>query len=173
LINIASVSRSHEEVLMKTRAFVLAIALLSAASGASAYDYKAGNLEIDRPWSRATPKGAKTAAGYLKITNSGSAPDRLVSATFAQSRGAEIHEMAVERGVMRMRELKGGVEIAPGASVELKPGATHIMFTDLSRPLAKGERVKGTLVFEKAGPVDVEYSVEAIGSTPMSGHAGH
>src|SRR5262245_37003565 len=78
LINIASVSRSHEEVLMKTRALVLAIALLSAASGASAYDYKAGNLEIDRPWSRATPKGAKTAAGYLKITNSGSAPDRLV-----------------------------------------------------------------------------------------------
>ena|SRR5215813_10801251 len=156
---------------MKTRAFVLAIALLSAASGASAYDYKAGNLEIDRPWSRATPKGAKTAAGYVKITNSGSAPDRLISATFAQSRGAEIHEMAVERGVMKMRELKGGLDAGPRG--DLEPGATHIMFTELSRPLAKGERVKGTLVFEKAGPVDVEYSVEAIGSTPMSGHAGH
>jgi len=157
---------------MNTRALVFAIALLATAPSASAQDFKVGSLQIDRPWSRATPKGAKIAAGYAKITNTGSAPDRLVGGSFAQSRGVEIHEMAVERGVMKMRELKEGVELKPGGSVELKPGGMHLMFTNLARPLVKGERIKGTLVFEKAGPVDVEYTVEAIGGAP-SGHAGH
>jgi len=157
---------------MNTRALVLAIALLASASGAGAHDFKVGSIEIDHPWSRATPKGAKIAAGYVKITNTGSAPDRLVGGSFGQSRGVEIHEMAVERGVMKMRELKEGVELKPGASVELKPSGMHLMFTNLARPLVKGERVKGTLVFEKAGPVDVEYTVEAIGGAP-AGHAGH
>ena len=158
---------------MNTRTLVLGLAFLLVAPGAGAYDYKVGNVEIDRPWSRATPKGAKVAGGYLKMTNRGSAPDRLIGGTFAQSRAIEIHEMSVERGVMKMRELKGGLEINPGATVELKPGALHLMFTDLARPLAKGERVKGTLVFEKAGTVEVEYAVEAIGGTPAGGHAGH
>ena len=116
---------------MSTRAFVVAVALLAAASAADAYDYKVGNLEIDRPWSRATPKGAKIAGGYVKITNTGSAPDRLVGGTFGPSRAVEIHEMSVDRGVMKMRELKGGLDIAPGATVELKPGGLHLMFTDL------------------------------------------
>jgi periplasmic copper chaperone A len=155
------------------RALVVGIALLSVAPDASAFDYKIGNIEIDRPWSRATPKGAKVASGYLRITNRGSAPDRLIGGTFAQSRAVEVHEMSVERGVMKMRELKGGLEINPGATVELKPGALHFMFTDLARALAKGERIKGTLVFEKAGSVDVEYAVEAIGATPTGGHTGH
>lgn len=157
---------------MMTRSLALAIALVLGAGGASAYDYKVGNLEIDRPWSRATPKGAKVASGYLKITNGGSTPDRLVGGTFASSRAVELHEMSVERGVMKMRELKEGLEIKPGATVELKPGSYHLMFTDLSRALAKGERVKGTLMFEQAGTVEVEYTVEAIGATPKQ-HGGH
>jgi copper(I)-binding protein len=108
---------------MMTRSLALAIALVLGAGGASAHDYKVGNLEIDRPWSRATPKGAKVASGYVKITNSGSTPDRLIGGTFAPSRVVELHEMSVERGVMKMRELKGGLEIKPGATVELKPGS--------------------------------------------------
>ena len=93
----------------------------------------------------------------------------------ASSGGVEIHEMSIERGVMRMRELKGGLEIQPGATVELKPNSNHLMFTNLRRPLAKGEHIKGTLVFEKAGTVEVEYAVEGIGTTPrqQGGHAGH
>jgi copper(I)-binding protein len=159
---------------MNTRVLLVGIALLAAAPTAEAYDYKVGSLEIDRPWSRATPKGAKVAGGYVKITNTGSAPDRLVGGTFGQARAVEIHEMSVDRGVMKMRELKGGLDIAPGTTVELKPGALHLMFTDLARPLAKGERIKGTLAFEKAGTVEVEYAVEAIGGPPSSGgHAGH
>jgi copper(I)-binding protein len=115
------------------------------------------------------------ASGYLRIRNTGSTPDRLTGGTLAPAGGVEIHEMSVDRGVMRMRELKGGLEIKPGATVELQPSTIHLMFTDLKRPLAKGEHVKGTLVFEKAGAVEIEYAVAAIGaSRPQAGgHAGH
>lgn len=154
---------------------LLAVALLLGANGAWAADYKVGSIEIDAPWSRATPKGAKVAGGYLRIRNTGSTPDRLTGGTFVPAGGVEIHEMSMDRGVMRMRELKDGLEIKPGAAVELQPSTMHLMFTDLKRPLAKGEHVKGTLVFEKAGAVEIEYTVEAIGaSRPQSaGHAGH
>jgi copper(I)-binding protein len=154
--------------------WLLGLALATMAGTAWASDYKVGSLEIDQPWSRATPKGAKVAGGYLKITNTGSTSDRLVGGTFGAARGFEVHEMSVDRGVMKMREIKGGLEIKPGATVEFKPGGYHLMFTDLSRPLAKGEQVKGTLVFEKAGTAEVEYAVQAIGGTPgQGGHMGH
>ncbi len=74
--------------------------------------------------------------------------------------------MSMDGGVMKMRELKNGLEIPPGATVELKPGSYHIMMMNLSRPLAKGEKVKGSLTFEKAGKVDVEFTVEAMGGMP-------
>jgi copper(I)-binding protein len=154
--------------------WLLGLGLVLMAGNASAYDYKVGGLEIDQPWSRATPKGAKVASGYVKITNKGTTADRLIGGTFGASRGFEIHEMSVDRGVMKMREIKDGLEIKPGATVEFKPGAYHLMFTDLSRALARGERVKGTLVFEKAGTAEVEYAVQPIGGSPgQGGHAGH
>jgi periplasmic copper chaperone A len=62
---------------MKPRVLLLALALASMATAAAANDYKIGALEIQQPWTRATPKGAKTAAGYVAIKNTGSAPDRL------------------------------------------------------------------------------------------------
>jgi copper(I)-binding protein len=151
---------------------VLCLAVVLAAGSARAYDYKIAGLEIDRPWSRATPKGAKVAAGYVKITNKGTASDRLVGATFALSGKAEIHQMTEDQGVMKMRELKDGLEIKSGATVELKPTSYHLMFTDLTRALAKGERVKGTLNFANAGAVEVEYVVEAIGASPPE-HGAH
>jgi periplasmic copper chaperone A len=152
--------------------FVIGVVFALLTGSGQAFDYKVGDLEIDRPWSRATPKGAKIAAGYLKITNTGTTPDRLVGGSFALSRRLEIHEMSMDRGVMKMRELKAGLDIKPGAAVELKPGSSHLMFTDLTRPLAKGDRIKGTLQFEKAGTVEIEYVVEAIGATPAH-HHGH
>ena len=76
--------------------------------------------------------------------------------------------MSMDNGVMKMRPLKDGLEIAPGQTVELKPGSLHIMLLDLKQPLKEGERVKGTLVFEKAGQVDVEYVVTGIGGSSRS-----
>jgi copper(I)-binding protein len=63
-----------------------------------------------------------------------------------------------------MRQLKDGLEIGPGKSVELKPGGYHLMFTGLHEGLKDKEMLKGTLLFQKAGPVEVEYSVAPIGA---------
>lgn len=155
--------------------FVLSAVLFAATANAatvgaaSAEDFKAGDLQIAQPWTRATPKGASVAGGYLKITNTGSAPDRLVGGTTDIAKRFEVHEMSMDGGVMKMREIKGGVEIAPGATVEFKPGGYHIMMMNLARPLAKGEKVKATLTFEKAGKADVEFAVEGIGANASSG----
>jgi periplasmic copper chaperone A len=144
-----------------TLAFALLLAL--AATGASAHDYQLGPLKIDHPWSRATPKGASVAGGYMKITNAGTTPDRLTGGATAAAKRFEIHEMSMDGGVMKMRELRDGLEIPPGATVELKPGSYHVMMMNLSKPFTKGDRVKASLTFEKAGKVDIEFAVEAVG----------
>jgi hypothetical protein len=152
-----------------TLAFCTTIVLSATAF---AHDYTKGSLAIDRPWSRATPGSATVAAGYLVIKNNGADADRLVSISSEISGRAEIHEMKMERGVAKMRPLARGLEIKPGATVKLEPGGYHLMFMDLRRSLKRGEKFKGILVFEKAGSVEVEFAVEAIGATP--GHKkGH
>lgn len=145
-----------------------AVVAILIAGSAHAHDYKAGSLAIAHPWTRATPKSATVAGGYLKITNSGNTADRLTGGSAEVARKVEVHEMSMDGGVMKMRELKNGVEIPAGATVELKPGSYHLMMMNLSRPLAKGEKVKGSLTFEKAGKVDVEFTVEAMGGAPAA-----
>ncbi len=81
--------------------------------------------------------------------------------------------MSMDGGVMKMRLLPKGLEIKPGQTVELKPGSYHLMFSGLKQPFEQGKRVKGTLTFEKAGTVEVEYAVEAIGGSPAADHSGH
>ena len=156
---------------------LLAAAMALAVTSASAHEYKVGSLEIQNPWSRATPKGATVAGGYMKIVNTGTPPDRLIGGSTEAAPKFEIHEMSMEGGVMKMRPLPKGIEIKPGQTVEFKPGGYHLMFVGISQPVEQGKRVKGTLEFEKAGKVDVEYAVEAIGGTPKGepagGHSGH
>ena len=149
---------------------------LSLGGAALAHDYKAGALKIGHPWSRATPGGAKVGGGYLVIENTGSTADKLIAVSAPAIAGrTEMHEMATTNGVMTMRPLDSGVEIAPGAKVEFKPGGYHIMFMELKQPLKQDERVKGTLTFEKAGPVEVEFKVEGMGArgTDAGAHTGH
>jgi periplasmic copper chaperone A len=148
---------------------LLAFALLPVLS----HDYKIGELKIDHPWTRATPGGAKVGGGYMKITNTGSETDRLIGGSAEIAGILEIHEMAMDGNVMKMRALEKGLEIKAGASVELKPGGYHVMFIDLKKPLKEGEKIKGNLIFEKAGKVDVEYRVESRGGTMPSGDHDH
>jgi copper(I)-binding protein len=155
------------------KSVLLAVVLAFAAGAASAHDYKVGSLEIQHPWSRATPKGATVAGGYLKIVNKGTTPDRLIGGSTAAAPKFEIHEMSMDGGVMKMRMLPKGIEIKPGQTVELKPGGYHLMFVGITAPLEQGKRVKGTLEFEKAGKIEVEYAVEAIGATPKGGGHSH
>jgi periplasmic copper chaperone A len=156
-------------------ASLVAVSALSA-SAASAADYKVGALEIDNPWSRAVPKGAKVAAGYMKIKNTGAEPDRLVGGSTSVAGGFMVHEMSMDNGVMKMRPLPSGLEIKPGDTVELKPSSFHIMMTDLKEPIQRGKPFKATLQFEKAGAVEVDFAVEAAGATsatPPADHAHH
>jgi copper(I)-binding protein len=156
---------------------VASLVALSALSGsaASALDYKVGSLEIDNPWSRAVPKGAKVAAGYMKIKNMGTEPDRFVGGSTPVAGRFEIHEMSMDRGVMKMRPLPSGLEIKPGETIELKPNAFHIMMMDLKEPIQRGKAFKASLMFEKAGQVDVDFAVEAVGATSAapSAHDAH
>ena len=150
----------------------LAFVVAALAFGASAFAQHAGSLQITGAWARATPKGAQVGGGYLKITNNGSAPDRLVSGSSPVASKFELHEMSMSGGVARMRELTNGLEIEPGETIELKPGGSHVMFVGLKQPLERGKLFTATLQFEKAGKIDVEFKVEPIGAPGPSGH-GH
>ncbi|WP_342788619.1 DUF1775 domain-containing protein [Rhabdaerophilum calidifontis] len=141
-------------------------------SHAAAPSYKVGGLVISAPWTRATPAGAKVAGGFMTITNTGSAPDRLIGGSAEIAGIFEVHEMAMDGGVMKMRALAKGLEIKPGETVTLKPGGFHVMFLDLKRRLNQGDTVKGELVFEKAGKVAVEYRIDAMGASGAD-HGGH
>ncbi len=149
----------------------MALALAMSAAPALAQDFKVGDIVVEKPWARATPKGAEVGSGYLTVQNKGAAPDRLTGGT-ADFATVEIHQMSSENGVSQMRELKDGLNVPAHGSVGLSPGGYHLMFTHLTHPLTKGESIKATLSFEHAGPVEVEFSVMGIGATGTGGVGG-
>lgn len=153
---------------MRLTALAGMIIAYSVGATAMAADYKVGAIEIMSPWSRATPKGSQVAVGYMTIKNNGTTPDRLIGGSIDVAANFELHSMVMENGIAKMRELKN-VEIRPGQTIEFKPGGSHVMFVDLKHPLSNGEHVKGTLVFEDAGTVQIEYDVGGIGAqrSPM------
>jgi copper(I)-binding protein len=145
--------------------FALAFAfsvLVSAA--AQAEDISVDGIKISNPWVRATPKRAPVGGGYLTITNTGITADRLVGGASDASDKFEIHEMSMDHGVMKMRPLANGLEIKPGATIELKPGGYHLMFIGLKKPFEQGQQMTATLQFEKAGKVTVKFVVESMGA---------
>ncbi len=156
---------------MKPSLFTLALALALSAAPALAQAFKAGGIVVEKPWARATPKGAEVGGGYLTIQNNSATPDRLTGGT-ADFATVEVHQMKSENGVMEMRQLKNGLSIPAHGSVGLSPGGYHLMFTHLTHPLTKGESVKATLNFEHAGPIEVEFSVMGIGASGAGGAGG-
>lgn len=156
--------------------FAIALTALAfaAAPKLTAEDAKHthSGVMIEKAWTRATPPGAKVAGGFVTIMNHGKEADRLIGGSFALSQRVEVHEMTMTEGVMRMNEVKGGLEIAPGATVELKPGGYHLMFMELGGEPKVGTPVKGTLQFEKAGEVAVEFAVAPLGAKSLHGKGG-
>jgi periplasmic copper chaperone A len=153
---------------MRHSLFPLALALAISAAPALAQEFKAGDIVIEKPWARATPKGADVGGGFLTIQNKGAAPDRLTGGT-ADFATVELHETTKANGVSQMRELKDGLAIPAHGSVGFSPGGYHLMFTHLTHPLTKGDTVKATLNFERAGPVEVEFNVMGIGAAGTGG----
>jgi periplasmic copper chaperone A len=152
-----------------TAAALFALALTPFLAGhVAAADYKVGSLTITQPWARATPKGASTGAAYLTVTNSGSEAARLSCASSAAAAKCQIHEMAMDNGVMKMRPVEGGLEIKPGQTVTLKPGGYHIMLEGLKAPLKAGDKLEATLAANDGTSVNVDFPVAAI-SAPAPG----
>ena len=143
------------------------------AGAAQADPIKAGDLTIETPWLRATPNGAKVAGGYVRIVNTGSAPDTLTGATVPFAKSGEIHSMSMEGGVMKMAPVPGGLTIKPGETVELKPGGYHLMFEGLTGAPKAGDTVSGTLTFQRAGAVPVTFSVAPVGASAPGGGTQH
>ena len=159
----------------RTLAGLAAIFALVMVAPASAEDVKAGDLVISQTWTRATPNGAKIGGGYLTIENKGSTPDRLVGGSGEVAGKIEVHEMAMDNGVMKMRPLDKGLTIEPGKTVKLAPGGYHLMMFDLKAQLKQGDKVPVTLEFEKAGKVTVSLDVQGVGAQAPGGddHSGH
>ncbi len=160
--------------------FGAALAALIPAS-AFAHEYEAGGLTVAHPWARATPGGATIGAAYVEIKAKEGASDALVSASSPAAGRVEIHTHTMDGGVMKMRQIEK-LAIPAGGSAVMKPSGDHIMLFDLKAPLKEGETVPITLVFEKAGPVTVEATIEPVGAKGphgmdhqpgAEGHEGH
>jgi len=125
------------------------------------------SIRVENAWARATPASAKTGAIYLTITNTGTAPDTLESASSPAAAKVELHEMSMDNGVMKMRPVPT-ITIAPGQSLVLKPNGYHLMLIGLKAPLKEGETVPVTVTFAHAGQQQATASVAKIGAM----HAG-
>ncbi|TFL18104.1 copper chaperone PCu(A)C [Jannaschia formosa] len=156
---------------MKTT--ILTALLLAATSlAAVAHDYTLGDLTIGHPFAFATPPNAPVAGGYLTITNAGTADDRLVAVRAAPEVAGmiQIHEMRMDGEVMRMSETEGGLPLPAGETVTLEQGGLHLMFMQLPAGFEEGATIPATLVFERAGEVEVDFAVEPRGGSREGHH---
>lgn len=132
--------------------------LLSAAliNGAAT----AQTVTVADAWVRATVAAQRATGAFLKLTVQG-ADATLIAASSPVASVTQIHEMAMSEGVMRMREVTGGVPLKAGQSFELKPGGYHIMMMDLKQPVKAGDRVPLTLIFKQANGQQMTTQVDA------------
>lgn len=156
---------------------LILMAALLAAPAAWAHDYTVGDLSVAHPFAFATVGNAPVGGGYMEITNTGEIDDVLLSVSVAPELAgmAQLHEMAMDDGIMRMGQVEGGIVLPAGETTILKSGGLHVMFMRLTDGLDVGEEIPATLTFENAGTLDIVFTVEARGETPAHGndHNGH
>ena len=133
-----------------------------------AQNAKVGSLQIENAYTRAMMPGQQVAGGFMKIENKGAA-DQLVSVSSPVAGEVQLHEMAMEGNVMKMRQVKD-IPVPAGGAVELKPGGLHLMFMNVKTPLAAGQTVQVKLKFAKAGEVEVKMPVNAMGNPGAMKH---
>ncbi|HEV7267490.1 MAG TPA: copper chaperone PCu(A)C [Falsiroseomonas sp.] len=153
------------------RAAIGAALGLFLAPSARAQDVSAGPLRITAPWTRAMRAGG-TGVGYMTIRNTGDTPDRIVAARSPAARTVELHTHIRDGDVMRMRPVPA-VELPPGEEVRLAPGGLHLMLIGLAEARERGGTLPVTLVFERAGEVEVQLHVEAAGARGPGPGPGH
>lgn len=126
---------------------------------------------VKDPWVRGTVASQKASGAFMHITSA--AGGKLVAASSPVAGVVEVHEMAMEGNVMKMRALAGGLDLPAGKAVELKPGGYHVMLLDLKKDLKPGETVPVTLVVEgkdgKRETLEVKAPVKALGGADGHG----
>jgi len=151
---------------MKSNTLLKALLISAVGFGlagiAQAQSAKVGSVQIENAYTRSTVPGQMAAGGFMKIENKG-ALDQLISASSPVAGEVQLHEMAMEGNVMKMRQVKE-VVVPAGGAVELKPGGMHLMFINIKAPLTAGETVPVKLKFAKAGEVEVKMPVNAMGA---------
>lgn len=130
-----------------TASLAVHAATASAPATAASAATKQGLVQVDGAWIRATVKGQQVTGGFMDLTSSQALT--LVGFETNVAKHAELHEMAMEGDVMRMRALDA-LPLPAGTTVSLKPGAHHLMLTDLKRPLSEGDSVSLTLLLKGA-----------------------
>lgn len=147
------------------RLLTLAAALFLAAP-AFAHETVVGGLEILHPHIPAPSPNAMAAIGFMAIANNGVEADSLIgiSADFAEMSG--LHETKIDANGVGSMQLIAALEIPAGGTVVLEHGTYHFMFMGLKGIPTEGHTVKATLIFEHAGPVEIEFMIEADGAMP-------
>lgn len=147
------------------------LAALCLAAPVFAHEFTVGTLEIKHPHIPQPAASAKAAGGFMTIINTGTEPDRLISIESGIAAKSEVHESKVDaNGVGTMTHIDA-LEVPAGGTVTLEHGGYHVMFMGLTAPLTEGTLHKATLIFEKAGRVEVEFSIDA--ATGQGGEMDH
>ena len=129
------------------------------------------DLKVEDAWVRATVPHQKVTGAFMRLTASEDA--KLVAAGSPVAGTVEIHEIAMEKDVMKMRPV-AAVQLPAGQVVELKPGAHHVMLQDLRKPLQPGDTVPLVLTVEgrdgKRETLEVTAQVRSLGTMGGGGH---
>lgn len=151
---------------MRRRSLLFAAAF---ALPGGALAQSAGPLRIEQPFARATAPTARAGGAFMTIVNTGASADRLLRVETSVAARAELHTVIMEGDVMRMREVPG-IDVPANGKATLAPGGFHVMLMELKAPLKAGDTAPITLVFEKAGRIDVNVPIVPLGAQPGMQH---
>lgn len=159
-----------KKIAIKPLAAVFALCALAGLNPAALAQDAA--LSVQDAWVRATVPNQHATGVFMRLTSA--APGRLVAVESQAAKHVEVHEMAMQDNVMKMRQVPG-IDLPAGLAVELKPGGYHVMLIDLARQIAPGDRVPLTLIVEDAARQQRRVPVTAVArplnaAAPAAGH---
>lgn len=145
--------------------------IAAALTTLCAINASAQNVTVTDAWARATVQGQKATGAFMKITAKDSA--KLVGVSSPVAGVVEIHEMKMDKDVMKMSALPNGLELPAGKAVELKPGGYHVMLMDLKAPLAKDTTIPLTLTVQDAKGVKSTVELKLLVGMQAPGMPSH
>jgi len=156
---------------MTMQRFTTSLLFAATLLAGHAHAQGAAPAAVEGAWARASVQGQMASGAFMRIT--ASEPLRLLRAETPVAGHAEVHEMKMDGGVMKMRALPE-LDLPAGKAVELKPGGYHIMLMDLKAPLAKDTQLPLTLVFKDAKGEERRMELQVpVATMPPGMHGGH